>query len=263
MKERLVILLLIITAVWSVGVLAQPTGGDQEASLQESSSPDVSAGLDTYSAYVWRGLTLNEGWVLQPWLDASGITIGGVPFSLNLWANFDLDDYHGTVRKNRFSEVDATLSAELGLGFTAGFVQYSYFNGVSQDPVESSVDTGEVFLAWSTPWAVKPAFTLYYDVEEANAAFLQCSLSGSISLGRTWTLDLIGEVGVASDGFAEYYTGTQGGLFHYHAFTMLTYQPWDHFGLSMAAGYMNHFKEDVLPVQDVDFYSGVSLCFTF
>ena len=66
---------------------------------------DATVGLDLNSAYVWRGITFNDGAVLQPSVDVAHPSGAGV----NVWGNMDLDDYSGAVESGEFSEVDLTL----------------------------------------------------------------------------------------------------------------------------------------------------------
>jgi len=73
--------------------------------IARAAEDDVSAGavsLDIASAYVFRGATLNDGWVAQPALSVSPLP----GLSLGLWANLDLEDYGGRLKDGQFSEVD-------------------------------------------------------------------------------------------------------------------------------------------------------------
>ena len=58
-------------------------------------SAEVSVTTDFASAYVFRGVTLNDGVVIQPGIEASGL---GMPeqygsVAVGAWGNYDLDDY--------------------------------------------------------------------------------------------------------------------------------------------------------------------------
>lgn len=235
----------------------------QEAEA-ESEGPSATAQVDFNSAYTWRGLAYSDGWVAQPSIDLSGMTLGGIPVSVNVWSNFNFTDFDGTVKKNQFSEVDLTLTAELGAGFSLGFTQYALTSGATTDPEEESPGTGEFSLAWSKEWVITPEITLFYDVEEVDGAFLQCAFSHSFALGEKASLDLTGEFGVASDAFVQYYSGVEEGGFHQvNATVKYTYQPTDHFGFTAMVGYMDHLDVDVLPDQPVEFYGGFGLAYTF
>lgn len=261
MIKAFVAILLVTGALWSGDSKAQVTGDG--ASTEEGPAVDLT--LDLNSAYVWRGITLNDGWVAQPSLNLEGLHIGPVPISLNVWSNFNHGDFDGTLKKDSFSEVDLTLSAELGAGFSVGFIQYIFMNTPpSEEDEPPSPGTGELSLSWTGPWeAITPTATLYYDVEEVDGAFFSVALSHSFELSEKTLLDLAVECGAASDAFAEYYTGSEGGLYHYAASLKLAYQATERFGLGLSVGYTDHFKESVLPGQPVGFFGGFSLVCSF
>ena len=94
--------------LFSMAALVALTAG---GAATQASAATATAALDANSAYVWRGLTFNDGFVLQPSMDVSA---NG--FAFNVWANYDLDDYDNAVDDNEFSEVDLTGSYAFKLG---------------------------------------------------------------------------------------------------------------------------------------------------
>ena len=56
---------------------------------------EVAVTLDLASAYVFRGVTLNDGAVIQPGIEASGFEIPEEygALAVGAWGNYDLDDY--------------------------------------------------------------------------------------------------------------------------------------------------------------------------
>ncbi len=99
---------------------------------------DVSGTADFASAYVFRGTTFNDGMVFQPGASISGLPIpeqyGAI--TLGTWANFDIGDYGGTLKKNRFSEVDYYLTYALPVkvvDLSTTYTEYTYPNGASAD----------------------------------------------------------------------------------------------------------------------------------
>jgi len=230
---------------------------------EDPTGPVVTASADFNSAYIWRGLTFNDGWVFQPAFDVSGLKIGSVPIGVNIWSNFNLDDFDGAVLKNQFSEVDITLSAELGAGFKAIYIEYIYTVGAYADPSISVPGTREIAVSWSKEMAFTPTFTLYYDMEEVDGAFLQLSLARSYDLSEKASLGLQVDVGVASDAFARYYGGDNGGFYQYQALAKLSYQATDRVRIYASAAYTNGFSHDILPKQPTDFYGGVGIAITF
>ncbi|HSR87586.1 MAG TPA: hypothetical protein VLL07_01425, partial [Pontiella sp.] len=104
-----------------------------------TASVDVT--LDLASAYVFRGVTFNDGAVFQPGIEASGL---GLPeeygaVAVGAWANYDIDDYGDTLESSEFSEVDWYLSYSLptfveGLDLFVGYTEYTYpAAGVDED----------------------------------------------------------------------------------------------------------------------------------
>jgi hypothetical protein len=106
------------------------------------------AELDGNSRYVWRGLALSEGPVLQPsaWVSLAG-------FTLTPWANFAFRE--GDARAG-FNEVDFTLdySRDISsLTINPSFSVYLYPNQSDAPP------TGELALALSYPVGPVSIFT--------------------------------------------------------------------------------------------------------
>ncbi|MBL7016722.1 MAG: hypothetical protein ISR84_04105 [Kiritimatiellales bacterium] len=89
---------------------------------------DVSTYVDFASAYVFRGVTLNDGFVMQPGAEISGFPIDEAYGSLaiGIWANYDINDIGNG---QEFSEVDYYLSYSLpveviDIGLT--YTSYTY-----------------------------------------------------------------------------------------------------------------------------------------
>lgn len=89
---------------------------------------DVSIYSDFASAYVFRGVTLNDGFVMQPGAEISGFPIdekfGSV--AVGIWANYDINDIGDG---QEFSEVDYYVSYSLpveliDVGVT--YTEYTY-----------------------------------------------------------------------------------------------------------------------------------------
>jgi len=94
---------------------------------------DVSATADFASAYIFRGVTLNDGLVFQPGAKISGFPIpeeyGSV--AVGTWANYDISDDGGRLNKNEFSEIDYYLSYTLPVkvvDLSATYTEYTYPN---------------------------------------------------------------------------------------------------------------------------------------
>ena len=177
-------------------------------SVNQAAAATATAALDTNSAYVWRGLTFNDGLVLQPSLDVS---TGG--FAVNVWGNLDIDDYNGAVDDGEFSEVDLTASYTWKLGpmdASLGAIEYLFPGGAEA--------TTELFAGLA--YALVPGLTasgkFFYDVDQVDDYYLSLGLGYAYTLSEKTTLSLGGSVGLAGADFAGFYAGgTDGGLFNY------------------------------------------------
>ena len=111
-------------------------------------SAEVAVTLDFASAYVFRGVTLNDGAVLQPGIEVSGFEIPEAygALALGAWGNYDLDDYGPAgATSSSFQETDWYGSYSLpalveGLDLFVGYCEYSYGAGASDK--EANVGAG-------------------------------------------------------------------------------------------------------------------------
>ena len=98
---------------------------------------------DFASAYVFRGATLNDGFVIQPGVEVDGFALpeeyGAI--AVGAWGNFDIGDYDETLDSSQFSEVDWYAAYSLpsfveGLDLSLGFTEYTYpLGGVADKEV--------------------------------------------------------------------------------------------------------------------------------
>lgn len=106
---------------------------------------EVSVSADFASAYVFRGVTFNDGMVFQPGLEASGFPIpeelGSI--AIGTWANFDINDVGAG---SEFTEIDYYLSYSLPVSVVdlgIGYCEYTYPSGGAADrEVSFSVGKG-------------------------------------------------------------------------------------------------------------------------
>lgn len=174
---------------------------------------EVEVATDFASAYVFRGATVNDGWVIQPSLELSGLKSGetDVPLTLGLWANWDLDDADGAFEEYAFSEIDLLLNLELPsfherVAFSLGYAVYLYpgqeteVEADSGDLPEALPADGEISLACDIDYPLfKPAMTLNYGVDggiEKNL-YADFGIGHDFELGGDVTLLLEGKVGYA------------------------------------------------------------------
>jgi uncharacterized protein (TIGR02001 family) len=223
---------------------------------------EVTTAMDVNSAYVWRGITFNDGVVVQPSVNVAA----GNGFNLNVWGNLDVDDYDDALDSGEFSEVDLTMSYTHQAGpvaLTAGYIEY-LFPTTEAGGVEG---TREVYLDAS----VSPAggfsvgLTSYYDFDEVDDFYLNPYLGYGMELAPKLSMSMRAGAGYAGEDFAAAYGGEDSGFFDYTLSIGLTYAVMDNVSVSGRLAYTDAIDDDVLvePPQDVNFYGGVGVAVVF
>jgi len=229
-----------------------------------ASAAEVTADIDLNSAYLWRGITINDGLVAQPSVDIA--TPAGI--GLNIWGNFDLDDYDGAFEKNEFSEVDLYLSYTLPfcpLGTTLTYAEYLFphqndESGALHGSRELIAEAGHDIVG---NLAANVLFG--YDIDEVEDFYAEVGLS----MGQDVVADVLSaELGVVASYVGDDWAilnggGTEGGFNHWAATLTLAHAPTEAVELSANVGYTDSLDEDVLPEQDVDVFGGASASVTF
>ena len=215
---------------------------------------DASVGVDVNSAYVWRGATFNDGFVIQPNVDVSK---GG--FGVNVWGNFDIDDYNGALDEYEFSEIDLTLSYgfDMGpIGTTVGMIVYMF---PCTEEQSDALTTEELFISLGTDLfaGISGGLDIYYDADEAAGdIYGNLSLGYSASLGEKASLDLGAAMGYIM------YNDDAGddGLFDYLLSAGLGYSLTDDLSIGVSLNYADSFDEDRLET-DTNLFGGVSVSY--
>jgi len=244
--RRLTLLALLATlAVMGMGPAAAP-----------ADAADASFTLDFGNAYIWRGIVLNDDGVMQFGLDASPLDAWGVPIGFNVWANYDIGDYDGTIQGSEISELDLVIYASLPAGFEVGYIEYQF-------PQTEFGDTREFYVTWSKDMVVAPTVSFYYDFGEVNSGYGSLDLTYSVPIEGKFSLGVSGLVAVAGKGWGELVGGTKGGFFNYNVSAAAGYQVNDVFGLQVTGGYSGSLDTDVLPEQPLGAYilAGVNFAF--
>ncbi len=195
---------------------------------------EVNVSLDLASSYVFRGSTLNEGFVLQP-----GMEMSGLPFSIGVWGNFDLDNYDNTLSDGEFSEIDlyASYDIPLGLdplGLALGYTEYTY-------PSVGGDADREVNVGFSLDTVLSPSVVVSVGVggEIKQIVYVEASVTHAVEFGDEAAVGISAAVGHvadrdAEDGFSHYEVGVSASLYC----------------VSASVTYIGQIDEDVLP--DVD-----------
>ena len=164
----------------------------------------ISASLDYFTDYVWRGLVINDRPVLQPSFTISQEIANAGTFSLNFWGNYDLTNANGT--KNRLSEIDYTASyssSSESFGLEVGIIHYTF------PATEDSATTEAYIRAAYALDAVPLAFSLavFYDFDEIEGFYFLGKIESSITLIPKLSLDLSFSTGYGDQNFIRGYFG--------------------------------------------------------
>jgi opacity protein-like surface antigen len=221
---------------------------------------DVTTAVDINSAYVWRGITFNDGLVVQPSVNVAA----GNGFNLNVWGNLDVDDYDDALDSGEFSEVDLTMSYTHQAGpvaLTAGYIEY-LFPTTAAGGVEG---TRELYLDISGAPAdgFSVGLTSYYDFDEVDDFYLNPYIGYGMELMPKLSMSLRAGAGYAGEDFAAAYGGVDSGFFDYTLSAGLTYAAMDNVSLSGRVAYTDSIDDDVLVEQDTNFYGGIGMAVTF
>ncbi|OGG00971.1 MAG: hypothetical protein A3F83_07430 [Candidatus Glassbacteria bacterium RIFCSPLOWO2_12_FULL_58_11] len=161
---------------------------------------ELSTDAAIVSKYVWRGIVVTDGAVVQP---AVTVAYGGL--SLNVWGNYDLDNVNST--DYRFTEADYTLDYTLALrnvSLSLGSIVYDF-------PNTGYHPTTELYLGAGLQSFLNPSLTFYKDTDEADGSYLLLSLEHSFPLeDKPVSFDFQTGVGFSSSSHSRYYYSASG-----------------------------------------------------
>jgi len=222
---------------------------------------DATLALDINSAYVWRGITFNDGFVAQPSIDVSKDGFG-----VNVWANYDIDDYDETLNDYEFSEVDLTVYygftlSKLDIG--VGVIEYLFPAGGDS--------THEVYLSLGLPivGGLSVGSTFYYDFDQVEGYYVDLGLTYAMDITDKFSIEAGARAAYADEDFAVAYGGTDGGLYDYTISLSASYALSEAWSVSASINYTDSLDDDALPdVEDgggvdVNTYGGISVAYAF
>jgi uncharacterized protein (TIGR02001 family) len=207
---------------------------------------EATVGLDVASAYVFRGVTFNDGLVAQPYVE-----VAGLPVTFGVWANFDIDDYDGALDDGQFSEVDLYASYDLPLGedspvsASVGYTEYLYPQGTEADR--------EIGLSVGLNAPLSPAIGVYYGLDGGieESIYADFSVGQDVELSEDAVLSLGAVVGYVEPDVGE------SGFSHYEVSAGVA------FGfISADITYIGEIDDDVL-MTDTEVVGAIRTSFTF
>lgn len=228
----------------------------QSVRAGETLTPSMAAGVDLQTAYIFRAVVYNDGYVVQPWFETA---VG--PVTLGVWANMDLDDYGGTLEKNKFSEVDLTVKYALpviaGFDISLGVAEYLFPN-VPDGEGGALPGTREVILSVGRPLVggLSAKTVLSYDVDQVDDYHASLRLTYAYEVVPNLAVSIFGQGGYVGKRFSP--TG-KSGLYDYDVRFSLTYSCMENLQVGITGGYTGSLDTDVLPDPAENAYGGFSV----
>lgn len=226
---------------------------------------ETTAAIDVNSAYVWRGITFNDGLVVQPSVDVSH-----KGFGFNVWGNYDISDYNETVDDYEFSEVDLTLSYGFTLwkiDLSVGLIEYLF---PANSGGSGGAGTREAFATagMEVISGLSVGVEYYYDFDEVRDYYA----AASVAYAYDFTSKLGAEAGVHV-GYAgkDFSAGEDGGFHDWGAYISASFAVTDALSVGASVNYTDSMDTKVLPEpaegetgnSDVEVYGGVSISYAF
>lgn len=161
---------------------------------------EAAAGIDVATAYVFRGHTINDSWVAQPYIDVGRIP-GADGLTFGAWGNFDLDEgSSGVPEAGQFSEIDLYTAYDFPTDhdiytFSLAYIEYLYPNAnADADRELNAIATLNTIL--------NPSLGVYWGVDGAidEQVYLEGNIGHEEDIGSDVTLFAGSTVGVVFQG---------------------------------------------------------------
>jgi len=140
---------------------------------------DGSVDLSVQSAYIWRGMVVNDRPVFQP-----SVTVNGGGFSGSVWANVNLTAANGS--RGEASEIDYWAAYTVAGNTVDGTVTYYVYTF----PHSSALSTQEVWAnATLKNLPLSPSLTAIRDVDAIKGWYFLLTASQSLGLLKSHSSD--------------------------------------------------------------------------
>ncbi len=233
---------------------------------EERSKLSFAAALDLYSAYVWRGLVVNDRPVWQPGVTVKYATDDYGTFSGNVWGNFDMTDRKGNTKFGGINEIDYTLSYSKEVGpvsLSVGHIWYT-FPSVTDSAYYPS--TREVYAtAQYNNDIVNPFVKVYYDYAVMDGAYANVGLNKTVNISDQFSVGSEISLGAGSSGYMGYLGTSDAGLMDFNAALFASYAITDHITVGPRLAWMSLVDSDARnSVEDQEIlWGGVNLTASF
>ena len=185
----------------------------EEVAAAEGCPVSFEATLDIYSAYIWRGVQVNDDPVAQPGASV-GFDMGDLgSISAGVWANYDFNNFsRGDNRADGFSELDYTLSYAIDLAdfsLELGHIWYS-FPVIDDDVYDIGTEEIYVSVAYNND-IVTPSLTVYHDyntdsnADDIKGTYASAALTKDFEITEQVTAGVFASLGWCDQDYAKSY----------------------------------------------------------
>jgi uncharacterized protein (TIGR02001 family) len=189
MKQNLSNVICAIIVALSVLCAVTETKADDSVGLEISAT--------WVSKYIWRGIDqLDDDDAIQPSITYA---LGDTGLSFNVWGSYGLDSSENLDEVDYI--IDYTFSASDGVDISTGLIYYW---------LDEFDNTTEVYAAVTlTRLPLTPSLTIYYDIDEADGAYINLAGTYDLLVTETQAVSLGAAIGVWSgyagidDGFGD------------------------------------------------------------
>lgn len=193
-------LILMLFLVFSLLQMAPAVAADPDSTGEETPAWSGGVELAGTNRYVWRGMSVNKGSILQPttWLTHKDLT-------LSLWSSWTLNKPTDDIKRN---EVDAILSYEFALANVTVEGAFNYYHYIDQP---DAPNTGELACTLGYPiglMTVKAGVSVDV-IEYPGATFFQQSIELEKEFNDQWSMRSVVRISEGSKKFNDAYFGYQ------------------------------------------------------
>ncbi len=230
-----------------------------EAKVKVAIDTDISAA----SKYIWRGMDINNEFVLQP-----SFTAAVASFSFNVWGNMDTTNYGKKAgygdQAGEFTEIDLTVNYNYSydiFNLDGGIINYTFPDNVGES-------TYELYISTSLDTIFSPTVAVYYDFDEINGFYCNIGASHSFKILPEQQIDVVASIGYGSSNFNKgYFKEDSSGFVDFNIGASISYSINKHVTLKPFVTYSSIVDKDLRKTKTYkhndNFYGGLSISASF